>query len=360
MNTGKMDYGLSSLARLSDAETRSISPENPTGEKGGGAREVPGPTTFGHRMDGTGLGKGWKVRPSIPLPKKSTTTIADVKGPGTVQHIWMTISDNEKYYRDCVLRVYWDGETTPSVEAPLGDFFAQGHGMRYTVNSLTIVDNPGGGLNCYWPMPFRKSMKITIENERDQDVPGLFYEITYSLEPVPDDAAYFHAQWRRKQVTVDHPEYTILDGVKGKGQYVGTFLALVQTDNGWWGEGEAKFYIDGDTEYPTICGTGMEDYFCAAWGLGTVFSTALTGYPLRDVGNGVPRHAMYRWHIPDPIRFKKDLRVTIQDIGGWPDRIYTARADDMASTAYWYQTEPHAPFPPFPTLYQRWARNWSG
>ncbi|HOE97363.1 MAG TPA: DUF2961 domain-containing protein [Candidatus Sumerlaeota bacterium] len=352
--SGRQSFlGLSSIALLSDAETRSISAENPTGEKGGGAQAEPGSYNVA-------LGKGWKCRPAITLEQHATTTLADIQGPGTIQHIWITV--DTKAYRDCVLRFYWDNEETPSVEAPLGDFFAVGHGLRYNLNSLPVAVNPNGGFNCYWPMPFRERARITIENQRAEAIHSFFYQITYELAPVPREAAYFHAQWRRKVVDLDYPEYTILDGVKGQGQYVGTFMALQQTADGWWGEGEIKFFIDGDSEYPTICGTGTEDYFGGAWGFGDTFSTPFLGYPLwwKEPG-AVPRHALYRWHIPDPIRFKQDLRVTIQNLGGWPDRpVFLARFDDIASTAYWYQTEPHAPFPEFPSLYQRWTRNWNG
>ena len=157
--------------------------------------------------------------------------------------------------------------------------------------------------------------------------------------------------------TREYPEHVILDGVKGRGHYVGTFLAWTQLSNGWWGEGEIKFYLDGDTDYPTICGTGTEDYFCGAWGFGETFHAPFTGYPLwrREPGE-VPRHALYRWHILDPIRFKQDLKVTIQALGWWPNGKFQPLTDDIASVAYWYQTEPHAPFPALPPIHERWSR----
>jgi len=173
--------------------------------------------------------------------------------------------------------------------------------------------NPSGGFNCYWPMPFNERARITIESQHLEDIEGFFYQITYALGNIADNAAYFHAQWRRSMTTRELPEHTIVDGVKGEGQYVGTYLAWTQFSDGWWGEGEVKFYIDGDQGYPTICGTGTEDYFGGAWGFGDeTYSTSFLGYPLyhREEGK-VPKHGLYRWHIMDPIRFDEDLRVTV-------------------------------------------------
>lgn len=223
-------FGLSSLPLLRHAETRSISAENPNGEKGGGAKAVPDAANAASE-----LGVGWKVRPDIDLPHQQTVTLATINGPGVIKHIWMTV--DPKAYRDCVLRFYWDDETSPSVEVPLGDFFAEGHGERYNVNSLMVAVNPSGGFNSYWPMPFRKNARITIENQGTETIGGFFYQISYSLEEVPAAAAYFHAQWRRSMTSREHPEHVILDGVEGRGQYVGTFIAWTQLSDGWWGEG---------------------------------------------------------------------------------------------------------------------------
>jgi hypothetical protein len=346
----ELRLGFFSLPLLSRAKTRSISAENPQGEVGGGAKEEPEPDS-----PASLLGKGWKVRPAITLSPNSTTTLADIRNEGSIQHIWMTT--REKAYRSCILRIFWDDETTPSVEVPLGDFFANGHALSYTVNSLPIVVNPVRGFNSYWPMPFRKSCKITLENQHWEDM-RLFYQITYSLSKVPEEAAYFHAQWRRSQTTRAKPEHTILDGVQGKGHYVGTFLAWSQFSSGWWGEGEIKFFLDNDQEYPTICGTGTEDYFGGAWGFGgETYSTPFLGYPLsRKEPGEPPKHGLYRWHILDPIRFEKHLRVTIQALGWWLNKKYQPLTDDIASVAYWYQTEPHSQYPPFPSLEERWPR----
>ncbi len=341
---------LSGIPLLSDAESRSISAENPTGEKGGGAREIPG-----RDSPASELGKGWKVRPCITLKRGETTALADIKGPGIIHHIWMTVS--EKAYRDCILRFFWDSEESPSIEAPLGDFFCSGHGLRCKVNSLPVAVNPSGGFNCYLPMPFRSHALITIENQHWEDIGGFFYQINYSRTDVPDNAAYLHAQWRRSTSTRKKPEHIILDGVKGRGHYIGTYLAWTQLSDGWWGEGEVKFFIDGDKENPTICGTGTEDYFGGAWCFGETYSTAFLGYPLWQKEPGqVPKHGLYRWHIMDPIRFRRDLRVTIQALGWWPNKKFQPLADDIASIAYWYQSEPHAAFPPMLPVEGRWPR----
>lgn len=344
------DAGLGSIAMLSDAVTRSFSAENPTGEVGNGARAVPEPGNAA-----SALGQGWKVRPCLTLAPGSTTVLADIAGPGVIQHIWITV--RPEAYRSCVLRMFWDDEAEPSVEAPLGDFFANVHGLRYNVTSLPIAVNPSGGFNSYWPLPFRRRAVITIENQHWEPMPGFFYQITCALGDVPDGAASLHAQWRRSLTRRDAPEHVLLDGVRGQGHYVGTVLGWNQFSNGWWGEGEVKFYLDGDGEHPTICGTGTEDYFGGAWCFGETYSTAFLGYPLwRKEPGEVPRHAMYRWHVMDPIRFQQDLRVTIQALGWWPGKKFEPLTDDICSVAYWYQAEPHAPFPALPDLSARWPR----
>ena len=212
-------------------------------------------------------------------------------------------------------------------------------------------------MNSYWEMPFRKSARITIENLADEEV-VLYYQITYALTEVPDDVAYFHAQWRRNNPLPYKEVHTIVDGIQGWGHYVGTYIAWGVNNTGWWGEGEVKFYIDGDDEFPTICGTGTEDYFGGAWnweypkGEYGVYSTPFLGLPQVIKPDGLyqsqQRFGMYRWHIMDPIRFEEDLRVTIQALGWRSGGRYLPLQDDIASVAYWYQTEPHAPFPPLP------------
>ncbi len=349
--------GLDNLYRTSKAQSRSISPENFTGEKG----------KAGMATEGTGkgaareLGQGWKVSPSINIKGKATVTLAEMDGPGCIQGIWMTPTGN---WRWSVLRFYWDGETEPSVEVPTADFFASGWGSWdrcALISSLPVCVNPRCGFNCYWQMPFRKKCRITMENLDDAPM-VLYYQINYTLTDVPEDAGYFHAQFRRENPLKTKGLYTILDGVEGTGQYVGTYLAWGTHSTGWWGEGEVKFYLDGDKEFPTICGTGTEDYFCGAYdfeGKGpdgktryTEFTTLYTGMPqvIRPDGmyDSVQRFSLYRWHIPDPVRFQKDLKVTIQALGWQPGGRYLPLEDDVASVAFWYQKEPHGKFPKLP------------
>jgi D-arabinan exo alpha-(1,3)/(1,5)-arabinofuranosidase (non-reducing end) len=354
-----IESGMTNLFRLSEAKSRSISPENFTGEKGKG----------GMATDGTGsnasrdLGQGWKVSPSVRIKPKTTFTLAEITGPGSIQHIWMTPTGNWRY---SILRFYWDDETEPSIECPVGDFFGMGWGQYAHLSSLAVTVNPGSAFNCYWPMPFRKKCRITMENIADEEM-RLYYQIDYVLTDVPSDAAYLHAQFRRVNPLPYKANYTLVDGIKGKGHYVGTYLAWGVHNNGWWGEGEIKFYIDGDDKFPTICGTGTEDYFCGSYDFDTrtrneagvekveytVFSTPYAGLHQVIKGDGhyqvMQRFGLYRWHITDPIRFDKDLRVTIQALGWRDGGRYLPLQDDIASVVYWYQTEPHAAFPRLPS-----------
>jgi hypothetical protein len=351
---------LSNLACLNNWDTRSVSPENPTGQKGMGARAVPNPSDPDLSYSGAAkaLGRGWKVRPFVKPKAGETLTLMDAAGPGLIQHIWMATETNwVGNGRACVLRFYWDGEKEPSIEVPMTDFFAVGHDLFAPVMSLAVVVNPMSALNAYWPMPFRKHARITFTNESEKDLSLLAYQITYAAGPLPDNAAYFHAQWRRNVTDRKAPLHTIVDGIRGEGRYAGTFLAWTQLSDGWFGEGEIKFYIDGDKEFPTISGTGTEDYFGGSYGFPAPFTGPYSGSPLKHEGHdGPPKWSLYRWHIRDPICFKQDLRVTIQALGWWPNRTYQPLADDVASTAYWYQTEPHTSFPKLPSLDQRWPR----
>jgi hypothetical protein len=211
----------------------------------------------------------------------------------------------------------------------VSDFFAVGHNKFARVNSLAVIVNPASAFNCYWPMPFRKHARITFTNEDKDELGLLTYQITYAETEVPDYAGYFHAQWRRAVTERANPDYVIVDGIQGKGKYAGTFLAWTQLSDGWFGEGEIKFYIDGDTGFPTICGTGTEDYFCGSYGFPETYSTAYVGNVLKAAGeNGPPKRSLYRWHIMDPICFDTDLRVTIQALGWWPNGKYQPLADD--------------------------------
>jgi len=370
MNTTFNGLGLNlgNLSRLSAAQSRSLSAENPTGAKGQGGRHVD--PDHGCSRD---LGTGWKVRPSTSIKPGETLVLADVDGPGAIQQIWMTPTGN---YRFTILRFYWDGETTPSVEVPVGDFFASAYTNFNTfrqIDSIPVCVNPGNAFNCYWEMPFRKHCKITMANIGFEAM-TIYYQINYTLTDVPADAAYFHAQFRRANPLPYKEVYTILDGVQGQGHYVGTTMAWQVNNNGWWGEGEIKFYMDGDLPggvagrnikehggecYPTICGTGTEDYFCGSYNFENKatqqyqeFSTAYAGMPhvVRPDGTyqANTRFSLYRWHIMDPVRFQKDLGVTIQSLGWRSGGRYLPNQDDMSSVAFWYQSEPHLAFPKLP------------
>src|SRR5512140_2099579 len=311
-----LHMGLGSLSRLSHAKTRSISPENFTGEKGKGGMATEGTGARAAR----GLGQGWKVSPSVKIDSGQTFTLAQITGPGAVQHIWMTPTGT---WRFSILRVYWDGEEEPSVEVPVGDFFANGWGTFAEISSLPVCVSPGSAFNSYWEMPFRKSCRITMQN-LDNKAMYLYYQITYTLTDIPADAGYFHAQFRRVNPLPYKSDYTILDGVKGWGHYAGTYLAWGVNTGGWWGEGEIQFFIDGDGKFPTICGTGTEDYFCGSYGFPESYSTPFAGTTLPSDFNHAPPNywSLYRWHIPDAIAFDHDLKVKIQALGWGPDGKY--------------------------------------
>ncbi|HPF51477.1 MAG TPA: DUF2961 domain-containing protein [Draconibacterium sp.] len=340
---------MNNLYRMSNAKSRSISAENFTGEKGKGGMATEGISQSAARD----LGQGWKVSPAISIKAETTFTLADVKGQGAIQHIWMTPTGN---WRNLIIRIYWDNEKEPSVEVPLGDFFCSGWGKSKQISSLAVCVNPANGFNSYWIMPFRKGYKMTVENLSPKDV-TLFFQIDYCITEVEPDAAYFHAQFHR---TNPHPykeDYVLVDNIKGRGQYVGTYMSWGTNNSGWWGEGEIKFFMDGDKEFPTINGTGTEDYFCGAYCFVEDneykdFSTPYSGfYALTPdkLWNSQMRFGLYRWHVTDPIRFEKDLKVTIQTLGWREDgRYLPLQGEDISSVVYWYQTEPHAAFPILP------------
>jgi hypothetical protein len=342
---------LGNLSRLSGAQTRSISPENFTGEKGRGGMATSGTGEVCARD----LGQGWKVSPSVRIEPGETFELADIVGQGAIQQIWMTPTGDWRY---SILRVYWDDQKQPSIECPVGDFFCSGWGKYAPLSSLPVCVNPGSAFNCYWEMPFRKRCRMTFTNLADEAM-VLYYQINYTLTEVPEDRGYFHAQFRRVNPLPYKDVYTILDGVQGQGHYVGTYMAWGVNNSGWWGEGEIKFFMDGDGPFPTICGTGTEDYFCGSYNFENretkqyqEFTTPYSGLHQVLRPDGVYRSQMrfglYRWHIVDPIRFERDLRVTIQALGWRSYRRYLPLQDDIASVAYWYQSLPTAPFPALP------------
>jgi hypothetical protein len=329
---------------LDEARTRSVSPENPHGTKGGGGMATEGTGAAAARE----LGRGWKVSPSIDLAAGETATLADVAGPGILRHLWLT-TDVQRV-RELLLCLYWDEEPEPSVRAPLGDFFCNGCGELALVNSEMIVVAPAGGFNSYWPMPFRDRARLTLRNDGRRTLP-VYYQLTYTEQDLPQRAGYLHATWRSSNPVGRAASHTILDRVRGGGRYVGTYLAITPGHRGWWGEGEVKFYLDGDSEFPTICGTGTEDYFGGAWNfdLGGRYVTYSTPYlgmhqvlPPKTIYKPRQRLGMYRWHTRDPICFDHDLRVTVQALG-WQSRgrYLPLEHANIATTALWYETEPH-------------------
>jgi hypothetical protein len=350
--------------------SRSINAENRTGAPGAAARAA------------SGLGPGRKGSPAVSLPAGETLTLAEIEGPGVIRHIWLTVTDRTEHgpfvLRDLVLRAYWDGSDLPSVEVPLGDFFCNGFGTRALVNSAPIVVAPTGGMNCYFPMPFRAGARLTLENQHAGDVPSVYFQVDYTLgDDIAAGTPYFHAQWRHSDGTAAlGTDHVIVDGVSGRGTYVGTYLALTSLHRYWWGEGEVKFFVDDDDEFPTLCSTGLEDYAGGAWAFQDelraapepeilTFNSPYCGYPFHSAHDrtkaspfsteALPMHGLYRWHLPDPIHFTERLAVTVQQIGAWDHGLFE-RQDDIATTAYWYQLAPHAPFPALPPAHVRHPR----
>lgn len=344
-------------------QSRAQTAENPKGLKG---------------QDGQ-AGGGRKGSPAIPDFKPGrTVTIADIQGPGVIRHLWITVPPQEPpILRNSVLRFYWDDQIHPSVESPLSDFFGVAHGRTAPLESEFLIIAEGRGFNCYFPMPFRRRAVLTVSNENESakdfsEFFPLFYQVDYTIgDRLPEPLGYFHAQFRRVPRTTLGQDYVILDNVRGQGRFMGAVIGLIDRyshTGTWWGEGEVKIYMDGDKDYPTICGTGAEDYAGSAWGLGR-FSSRFFGCPLNDP----PYISFYRFHVLAPVYFTQDIKVTIQQIGndGSPtpmdpqgpfkpfidageyqkirpgDGCYE-RVDDICSVAYWYQTLPTAPFGIFP------------
>lgn len=349
------------LTRPLPGRTRSISAENPDGAPGGGCRAERGSHSTAYASDGLPL--GWKKSPCIDLAPLETRVIADIRGSGTIQHIWMTTLP--RHWRSILLEVHWDGAPHPAVRVPLGDFFCQGWARYAPVNSLPVVVAPAGGLNCYWEMPFADGARIQVTNLTDEVIEGCFYQITWAEQEIPADSLRFHAQWRRSDPLEYLQPHTIVDGVVGPGHYVGTYLAWEAHHPGWWGEGAVKFYLDDDAEFPSINGTGTEDYFGGAWafehpqGCYAPYSTPYLGMPqvIEPTGfyDNQQRFGLYRWHLRDPICFDTACRATVQALGfrsTEPGRErYRPLRDDIASTAFYYAVAQPAPGPA-PTLDQ--------
>lgn len=358
------------LRELSDragVTTRMITAENPTGGKGQACRAEPNPEDPALYWSKNSRGKGWKVCPFVRLEAGETLTVADIHGSGRIEQIFFT-SDKPRF-SELILRIYWDEEETPSVECPLGAFFCMGIDSKpHNVSSLPVTVAPHRGMNCYWSMPYRKAAHIELENQGDTRADIVAFKVLYHEEPVAPDAAYFHAQYRQSVTEEAHPVHTILDGVRGSGVYVGTYLMWTVLNSGWWGEGEVKFYLDGDTEYPTLCDNGTEDYFGGAWNFGAYgvlaegeqeFQSPFLGLPMASGGDvcAPKKVEMYRFHLQDCIGFSRDLRVTVDTIGWQRDYTrYKHLSEDVRSVAFWYQREPHAAFPALPGVTERFER----
>ncbi|HEY3505950.1 MAG TPA: glycoside hydrolase family 172 protein [Actinocatenispora sp.] len=340
MHAGGGTYGISALT---GGRSRSISPENPTGAPGAGGAATKGTGAHAARE----LGPGWKVSPSIEVGAGTTVVLGEIEGPATIRHVWLTTHRDN--WRSLVLRATWDDADTPAIAVPLGDFFCSGWGRFAQVSSAPVAVNPNGGFNSYWEMPFRRSARITLENVGAEPA-VVYFQIDYELADVGEHAGYLHAQWRRSNPLPYKEVHPVLTGVTGAGHYVGTYLAWGVNSTGWWGEGEMKFFLDDDAALPTICGTGTEDYFGGAWnfdvpGQGyTAYTTPYLGLPqvIRPDGlyDSQQRFGMYRWHIPDPIRFERGCRVTVQALGWRSGGRYLPLTDDIASTALWYGADP--------------------
>ena len=284
---------------------------------------------------------------SLTIPAGGTALLADLKGPGAIHHIWVTIAAEPFYGRKLVLRVYWDGEAAPSIEAPIGDFFGVGHGLNRNFASLPITcSSEGRGRNCYWYMPFGRSAKVTVTNEGREEVPAFYYYVDYrELPSLPAGTPYFHAQYRQEFPCAPGRNYALLEA-EGRGHYVGCNMSVLQRAMGWWGEGDDQIYVDGES-FPSLHGTGSEDYFSDGWGM-RESQSLFYGCPLQeDDFQAGSKATVYRFHIPDPITFRKSIRVTIEH-GHANDR-----SDFYSSTAYWYQTEPHKAFPALPAMEAR-------
>jgi len=340
---------LGDVTKYQKIESRSASFENPKGErgKGGSAASWLGPTRKGAAHK--------------PVPAGETAVLAEVDGPGMIRHIWMTFELTPEFLRGCVIRAYWDGAEKPAVECPIGDFFGIAHGRtNHFFNALQAMQE-GSGLNCYFQMPFAKGAKLTFTNETNQDLGSLYYSVDYTIgDEIDDDTLYFHATFQRQNPTVMLKDFVILPTRHGRGRFLGCVIGVRTNSPQWWGEGEFKVYLDGDTDLPTICGTGTEDYLGSAWGCGEHFAL-YSGAPyiaLEPSARWQTLASFYRFHIADPIFFHKDIRVDMQQIGGgWLPQgginIYE-RSDDWSAAAFWYQT-PGEPLPPMPSCEERTA-----
>ncbi|MHC4601770.1 MAG: glycoside hydrolase family 172 protein [Planctomycetota bacterium] len=319
-------------------ESRSIAFENPTGAKGQAAKAA------------SNLGVGRKGAPAKSIKPGETVTLCNIKGPGVIRHIWMTTHRRPDSLLGMVIRAYWDNQKHPSIEAPIGNFFGISHGgePRQAYQSAVHSVNPNAGMNIWLPMPFSKQARFTITNHSDKET-VLFYNIDYTLaDRLTEPFGRLHILYRRENPTTLKKDFVILPKRTGMGRFVGCVLGIRPLSGDWWGEGEIKVYLDGDKQFPTIAGTGTEDYIGQSWGLQD--KTYLYGGTSLNSKGLI---SIYRWHIKDPIYWKKDVRVTIQQIG-WKGGLYE-RQDDWSTTTFWYEPLPAAPLPPLPDYKTRIA-----
>jgi hypothetical protein len=335
-------------------ESRSISFENPTGAKGGGGRAA------------SPLGVGRKGDPARLVGPGEAVTLCDIEGRGTIRHIWMTTLGSPRALRGAVIRAWWDGQAHPSIEAPLGDFFGFAHGHTPAFQSAAHSVGERLALNIWLPMPFASRARIELVNEHSRPMP-LFYQVDYTLgDTHAHDVGRLHAAFRRENPTTPGADFEILPSRQGRGRYLGAVIGVRPSQPQWWGEGEIKVFLDGDSDFPTLCGTGSEDYVGLSFGLQpTAFAYHGCSWREREDSSDTGRISMYRWHIPDPILWREDIRVTIQQIGiaegpgGATMTDYLARlrerADDWSACAFWYEPTPSAPLQPMPDYVARTA-----
>jgi hypothetical protein len=320
-------------------ESRSITFENPTGEKGRGG------------MAASKIGVGRKGAALKNIEPGETVTLCDLPGPGVIRRMWVTLPAKPENLLGFVLRGYWDGQVTPSIEAPLGDFFGCAHGIAKAYQSAIHSVTDGAGLSIFLPMPFARRARLTVTNEGDQRRVPFYYEIDCTInDRLPEDVGRLHVMYRRENPTTLGKDFEILPERKGIGRFVGCVLGIDNADGQWWGEGEFKVYLDGDGKFPTIVGTGTEDYIGQAWG----FHQNAFLYGGVSLWEG-SLFSLYRWHLKDPIYWKKDIRVTLQQLGANEAVGYYDKQEDVSVAAFWYEPIPSDPLPPFPGYAARLA-----
>ncbi len=322
--------------------SRSISFENPTGAPGQGGKAA------------STLGPGRKGSPARKIQPQEAVELCDIHGPGTIRHIWVTTSPdpNPSILRSFVLRAWYDGQDHPSMECPLGDFFGLAHGKLTAYHSAVHSISPNGGLNIYLPMPFTRRVRMALANESAQSA-RLYYQIDYTLrDKHPDDVGRLHVLFRRENPTAEKHDFELLPRRTQRGRFIGSLMGVRNLSlHHWWGEGEMKAYLDGDQEFPTICGSGSEDYIGMSRGVQQVtFLYSGCNFCQKEFVS------MYRWHLPDPIIWEKDGRITIQQIAYKNGLIETS--DDWSCATFWYEPVPSAPLPAMPDLAARTVGTW--